>query len=96
MAKRLSDEELSKALEALRDWIPTNGREGISREFRFADFAEAWGFMSRVALLAEKHNHHPEWTNVYGRVDIVLTTHDVGGMSELDVAMAQAIDSLVH
>ncbi len=96
MAKRLSDEERSKALEALRDWIPTNGREGISREFRFADFAEAWGFMTRVALLAEKHNHHPEWTNVYGRVDIVLTTHDVGGMSELDVAMAQAIDALVH
>jgi 4a-hydroxytetrahydrobiopterin dehydratase len=80
----------------LRDWIPTNGREGISREFRFADFAEAWGFMSRVALLAERHNHHPEWTNVYGRVDIVLTTHDVGGMSELDLAMALAIDALVH
>jgi 4a-hydroxytetrahydrobiopterin dehydratase len=95
MVTKLTDEERSQALDALREWLPVNGREAITREFRFKDFAQAWGFMSRVALLAEKHDHHPEWSNVWNRVDITLTTHDAGGLSQRDVAMAKAIDALV-
>lgn len=70
-------------------------RDAIRRAFRFADFSAAWGFMSRVALLAERMDHHPEWSNVYNRVEILLTTHDAGGLSEKDVALAEAIDRLV-
>jgi len=71
------------------------GRDAIEREFRFPDFSAAWGFMSRVALLAEAQDHHPEWSNVYGRVSIVLTTHDAGGLSARDVRLAAAVDGLV-
>lgn len=73
-------------------WTVMDGRDAIRREFRFADFSAAWGFMSRVALLAETQDHHPEWSNVYGRVTIVLTTHDAGGLSARDVRLARAID----
>ena len=76
-------------------WAPVEGRDAIGRHFRFADFSAAWAFMSRVALLAEKHDHHPEWSNVYNRVDVVLTTHDAGGLSARDVAMARAMDALL-
>ena len=68
--------------------------EAIRRRFRFADFSAAWGFMSRVALLAEQHGHHPDWSNVWNRVEITLTTHDAGGLTERDVALAEAIDAL--
>jgi 4a-hydroxytetrahydrobiopterin dehydratase len=95
MVAKLTDEERSRALDGLRDWLPANGRDAIVREFRFRDFAEAWAFMTRVALLAEKHDHHPEWSNVWNRVEITLSTHDAGGLSQRDVAMAKAIDALV-
>ncbi len=95
MVARLSEEERDRLGKTLPDWSPVEGRDAIRRELRFRDFNEAWGFMSRVALLAEKHDHHPEWRNVWNRVEIVLTTHDVGGLSERDVALAQAIDALL-
>jgi 4a-hydroxytetrahydrobiopterin dehydratase len=78
----------------LPGWAMVVGRDAIRREWRFGDFSAAWGFMARVALLAEKHDHHPEWSNVYNRVDIVLTTHDAGGISARDVDLARAIDAL--
>ena len=76
----------------LRGWAVVDGRDAIVKEFRFADFIEAWGFMSRVALIAEKMNHHPEWSNVYNRVEVTLTTHDAGGLSALDVELAEKMD----
>ena len=76
-------------------WRPTPGRDAISKTFAFADFSQAWAFMSRVALLAEKHDHHPEWSNVYNRVSITLSTHDAGGLSARDLALARAIDTLL-
>ena len=79
----------------MRRGVPPPAGTTISREFRFGNFGEAWAFMSRVALLAEKHDHHPEWSNVYNRVAITLTTHDAGGLSERDARMARAIDKLV-
>ncbi len=78
----------------LPGWMMVEGRDAIARTFRFKDFSEAWGFMSRVALLAEKHDHHPEWFNVWNRVEIILSTHDAGGLSTRDVALAKAIDGL--
>ncbi len=79
----------------LPDWRLLPDRDAISRDFKFKDFSAAWGFMARVALLAERHDHHPEWSNVYNRVAITLTTHDAGGLSARDVALAQAIDAVV-
>ncbi len=79
----------------LPDWRLLPDRDAISRDFKFKDFSAAWGFLSRVALLAERHDHHPEWSNVYNRVAITLTTHDAGGLSARDVALAQAIDAVV-
>ena len=78
----------------LPGWSLVEGRDAIRRGFRFKDFSEAWGFMARVALLAEAQDHHPEWSNVWNRVEIVLTTHDAGGLSARDVRLAQAIDAL--
>lgn len=80
---------------ALPEWSLLEGRDAIRRTFRFRDFAEAWGFMSRVALLAEAQDHHPEWSNVWNRVEITLTTHDAGGLSARDVRLAQAINALL-
>ena len=91
----LSQAEREDALEGLPEWDFDEGRDAILRSFVFADFVEAFGFMTRVALLAEKADHHPEWSNVWNRVDITLTTHDAGGLSHRDVAMAEAIDALV-
>ncbi|BDG70337.1 4a-hydroxytetrahydrobiopterin dehydratase [Roseomonas fluvialis] len=79
----------------LPHWTLLEGRDAITRSFRFADFNEAWGFMARVALLAEKHDHHPEWFNVWNRVEITLSTHDAGGLSARDVGLAKGIDGLV-
>ena len=81
------------ALAQLPQWSPATDRDAITRTFRFADFSAAWGFMSRVALLAEKLDHHPEWSNVYGRVEVLLTTHDAGGVTERDLAMARFMDA---
>ena len=77
-------------------WQAVEGRDAIRREFRFRDFSEAWGFMARVALLAEAQNHHPEWLNVWNRVEILLTTHDAGGLSDRDLRLARAIDALLR
>ena len=91
----LSAAERDELLAAHPDWLLAREGKAIERHFRFADFNEAFGFMTRVALLADKHDHHPEWSNVYNRVEIVLTTHDAGGLSKRDAAMAAAIDALV-
>jgi len=79
----------------LPGWAMVEGRDAIRREWRFGDFSAAWGFMARVALLAEQQDHHPEWSNVYNRVTILLTTHDAGGLSARDVKLARAIDALL-
>ena len=82
-------------LTELSHWKMVEGRDAIRRDFRFADFSEAWGFMARVALLAEAQDHHPEWFNVYSKVEITLSTHDAGGLSARDLKLAAAIDKLV-
>jgi 4a-hydroxytetrahydrobiopterin dehydratase len=81
-------------LAALPGWTHEAGRDAIARSLRFADFSEAFAFMTRVALEAEKADHHPEWTNVWNRVDILLTTHSAGGLTEKDVALARKIDAI--
>ena len=92
----LSPEQRAAAVEALgaTGWREVEGRDAIVRSLRFGDFSAAFGFMARVALLAERMDHHPEWSNTYDRVEIVLTTHAAGGLSGRDVAMAEAIDAL--
>jgi len=92
----LTEAERADALDALSDWDYDDARDAITRRFTFADFSAAFAFMTRVALYAEKHDHHPEWSNVWNRVDILLTTHDAGGLSHRDVAMAEAIEALVE
>lgn len=82
------------ALSQLTGWQKVEGRDALSKTFRFKDFNAAFGFMTRVALEAEKHDHHPEWFNVYNRVEVILTTHDADGVSALDVALAQFMDTL--
>jgi 4a-hydroxytetrahydrobiopterin dehydratase len=79
----------------LPGWSLVSGRDAIERSFQFRDFSEAWGFMNRVALLAESQNHHPEWSNVWNRVRIELSTHDAGGLTANDVKLAQAINALL-
>lgn len=93
--RKLDEMERRDALATVPQWAVEPERDGIARRFVFADFSQAFGFMARVALLAEKADHHPEWSNVWNRVDIVLTTHDAGGLSERDIAMARAIDALI-
>ena len=95
MVDQLSDAERADALDGLPDWDYDDARDAIARRFTFDDFSEAFAFMTRVALIAEKRDHHPEWSNVWNRVDIRLTTHDAGGLSERDIDMAAAIDALV-
>ena len=92
---QLTKAERGEALAALPEWTLRADDLAIERSFKFENFSEAWAFMARVALIAEKHDHHPEWSNVYNRVAITLTTHDAGGLSERDVKMAKAIDMLV-
>ena len=96
MVEQLSEAERADALDGLPDWDYDEARDAISRTFTFADFSEAFAFMTRVALLAEKANHHPEWSNVWNRVEITLTTHDAGGLSGRDVEMAEAIEALLE
>jgi 4a-hydroxytetrahydrobiopterin dehydratase len=88
----LSGIERVKALQALRGWSEVRGRDAITKTFQFKSFSQAWAFMSRVALYAEKVDHHPEWTNVYGRVEVTLATHSAGGVTEKDISMARKMD----
>jgi 4a-hydroxytetrahydrobiopterin dehydratase len=94
MIEQLDEGERAAALDALGEWDYDEARDAITRQFLFADFSEAFAFMTRVAMLAEVQDHHPEWANVWNRVDILLTTHDAGGLSARDVKMAKAIDAL--
>jgi 4a-hydroxytetrahydrobiopterin dehydratase len=92
---KLTGSEITAALAKLPGWKKLDGRSAIHRKFQFADFNEAWGFMSRVALAAEQQGHHPEWSNVWNRVEITLSTHDAGGLSARDVKLAKAIDEMM-
>ena len=94
MAQKLSGDARSRALGRLKGWSEVKGRDAISKKFVFADFNEAFGFMARAALVAEKLDHHPEWFNVYKNVEVTLSTHDAGGLTELDVKLAEAMDRL--
>ena len=90
MIKKMTEAEIDTALPGVPGWVCKD--DGLVRTYKFADFTQAFGFMARVALLAEKADHHPEWSNVYNRVDMRLTTHDAGGISARDFALAKAID----
>ena len=94
MVEKLNTTERAGLLATLPAWQLVEGREAITRSFRFKDFSEAWGFMARVALLAEAQDHHPEWFNVWNRVEITLSTHDASGLSARDVRLAKAIDAI--
>ena len=94
MVQRLTEADRHAALDELPDWTEIPGREAITRTLKFKDFNEAFGFMARVALVAEKHDHHPEWRNVYNTVEVTLTTHDAGGVTARDVDLARAIDAI--
>ena len=96
MIEALNETERADALDGLPEWDYDEARDAIARQLVFADFVEAFGFMTQVALIAERMNHHPEWTNVWNRVDILLTTHDAGGLSPRDIEMAEAIDAIVE
>jgi len=91
---RLPDAELRAALATLPAWTLAPNGAAITRSFRFRDFSAAWGFMSRAALAAEKLDHHPDWSNVWNRVEVRLTTHDAGGLTGLDLELARAMDAL--
>lgn len=95
MVGRLTQGLRDESLAALPEWTHDPERDAITRRFVFKDFNQAFGFMARVALIAEKADHHPEWSNVWNRVDVLLTTHDVDGLSIRDIQMAQAIDALI-
>jgi 4a-hydroxytetrahydrobiopterin dehydratase len=91
----LTEDERQTLLDDHPEWILAREGKAITRTFQFDDFSQAWGFMSRVALIADRHDHHPEWFNVYAKVEITLTTHDANGLSIRDAKMARAIDALV-
>jgi 4a-hydroxytetrahydrobiopterin dehydratase len=93
MVQKLTQAQRATLGETLPHWTLHAERDAITRGFKFKDFSAAWGFMSRVALLAETQDHHPEWSNVYNKVEITLTTHDAGGLSERDIKLATAIDT---
>lgn len=95
MVQKLDAAARAAALAALPEWRDVPGRDALTRSFKFADFNEAFAFMTRVALMAEKMDHHPEWFNVYSRVDVTLSTHECGGVSARDIAMAKFIDAAV-
>ena len=95
MVEQLNEDQRAAALDRLGERDYDDARDALTRSVLFADFSEAFAFMTRVALLAEKADHHPEWSNVWNRVDILLATHDAGGLSQRDVRMAEAIDLLL-
>jgi 4a-hydroxytetrahydrobiopterin dehydratase len=86
----------AKLVGELDGWSEANGRDAIVKTFQFKSFSQAWGWMSRVALLAEKMDHHPEWVNVYGRIDVTLATHTAGGVTEKDIALARKMDAFAR
>lgn len=94
MIHKLTSEERSTQLAQLAGWQAVTGRDAIHRQFKFADFNEAFGFMTRVAIKAQEMNHHPEWFNVYCTVDITLTTHEANGVTERDIALARFIEDV--
>lgn len=94
MADRLSGEARRAALAELVGWTEVEGRDAIARTFTFKDFNAAFGFMTRVALVAEKSDHHPEWRNVYRTVEVTLATHDAGGVTARDIALAKAMNAI--
>src|SRR4026207_1281314 len=94
MSSKLTGDARKSALAGLKGWSETSGRDAITRKFVFKDFNQAFGFMTRAALVAEKMDHHPEWFNVYKTVDVTLSTHDAGGVPELDVRLAAEMDRL--
>ena len=94
MAAKLSADARKAALARLSGWREVSGRDAIAKKFTFKDFNQAFGFMTRAALVAEKMDHHPEWFNVYKTVEVTLATHDAGGVTELDVKLAEAMDRL--
>ena len=95
MVQKLDDAARAALLARFPDWTHEPERDAIVRRFQFADFSQAFGFMTSVAIIAEKMDHHPEWSNVYNRVDILLTTHDANGLSERDARLAEAIEGLL-
>jgi 4a-hydroxytetrahydrobiopterin dehydratase len=94
MTVKFSKEEISKALADLQSWTQVEGRDAIQKEFLFKTFNQAFAFMTRVALKAEKMDHHPEWFNVYNKVQVVLATHDVDGVSDKDIELARFMDKI--
>jgi 4a-hydroxytetrahydrobiopterin dehydratase len=94
MAQKLTGEARKTALAKLAGWSDVKGRDAITRKFVFKDFNEAFGFMTRAALVAEKLDHHPEWSNVYKTVEVTLATHDAGGVTDLDIKLAEAMNRL--
>jgi 4a-hydroxytetrahydrobiopterin dehydratase len=94
MAQKLDAQARKAALAKLKGWSEANGRDAITKKFVFKDFNAAFGFMTRAALVAEKLDHHPEWFNVYKTVEVTLATHDAGGVTELDVKLADAMDQI--
>jgi 4a-hydroxytetrahydrobiopterin dehydratase len=94
MLQKLSADARRSALARLKGWHEVKDRDAINKKFVFADFNQAFGFMTRAALIAEKMDHHPEWFNVYKNVEVTLSTHDAGGLTELDVKLAEAMDKL--
>ena len=94
MAQKLSPDARKAAIARLAGWSELTGRDAISKTFVFKDFNQAFGFMTRAALAAEKMDHHPEWFNVYKKVDVTLSTHDAGGVTELDIKLAEAMEKI--
>ncbi len=94
MAQKLAAESRKAALARLSGWSEVSGRDAIAKTFTFKNFNEAFGFMARAALVAEKMDHHPEWSNVYKTVNVTLSTHDAGGLTELDVKLAEAMNKI--
>ena len=94
MSQKLAGDARKSALGRLKGWGEVSGRDAITKKFVFADFNQAFGFMTRAALVAEKLDHHPEWFNVYKTVEVTLSTHDAGGLTDLDVKLAEAMDKL--
>jgi 4a-hydroxytetrahydrobiopterin dehydratase len=94
MTEKLEGDARAQALSGLDGWSEDDGRDAISKTFTFSDFNEAFGWMSRVALIAEKMNHHPEWFNVWNRVDVTLSTHSAGGLTEIDMKLAKKMDEI--
>lgn len=96
MTEKLSANDFKHMLAQLPDWSKVEGREAIFKSFKFKNFRSAFGFMTQAALVAEKMDHHPEWFNVYARVDVTLTTHSAGGVSALDITLAKAMDAIAQ